>query len=94
VIVRGDGGKAEVLFRPFADPNAESREWRRDFIRTFLERNIPQLGITIPARSLERFWAMLAHYHGQVWNASELARSFGVSHHVTRRYLERCRRPS
>jgi len=71
-----------------ARTNAESREWRRDFIRTFLERDIPQLGITIPAGSLERFWAMLAHYHGQVWNASELARSFGVSHHVTRRYLD------
>jgi predicted AAA+ superfamily ATPase len=71
-----------------ARSNAESRAWRRDFIRTFLERDIPQLGITIPAGSLERFWAMLAHYHGQVWNASEFARSFGVSHHVTRRYLD------
>ncbi len=67
---------------------AESREWRRDFVRTFLERDIPQLGIAIQALTLERFWAMLAHYHGQVWNASEFARSFGVSHHVTRRYLD------
>ena len=67
---------------------AESREWRRDFVRTFLERDIPQLGIAIPAITLERFWAMLAHYHGQVWNASEFARSFGVSHHVMRRYLD------
>ena len=67
---------------------AESREWRRDFVRTFLERDIPQLGFAIPAITLERFWAMLAHYHGQVWNASEFARSFGVSHHVMRRYLD------
>ena len=66
----------------------DSGEWRRDFIRTFLERDVPQLGISIPSATLERFWAMLAHYHGQIWNASEFARSFGVSHHVTRGYLE------
>ena len=74
-----------------ARSNADSRAWRRDFIRTFLERDVPQLGITIPAGLLERFWAMLAHYHGQVWNASEFARSFGVSHHVIRRYLDALR---
>jgi hypothetical protein len=68
--------------------NGESETWREDFVRTFLERDIPQLGIAIPARTLERFWAMLAHFHGQVWNASEFGRAFGVSHHVTRRYLE------
>ena len=66
----------------------ESRAWRGDFIRTYLERDVPQLGIFIPAATLERFWAMLAHYHGQVWNASEFARSFAVSHHTTRRYLD------
>jgi predicted AAA+ superfamily ATPase len=66
----------------------ESRVWRGGFIRTFLERDIPQLGLTIPAATLERFWAMLAHYHGQIWNASEFARSFAVSHHTTRRYLD------
>ena len=71
-----------------ARTNRESENWREDFIRTFLERDVPQLGIAIPARTLERFWAMLAHYHAQVWNASEFARAFGVSHHVTRRYLE------
>jgi predicted AAA+ superfamily ATPase len=49
---------------------------------------MPQLGISTPSRTLERFWAMLAHYHGQVWNASEFARSFGVSHHATRGYLD------
>lgn len=71
-----------------ARSNIDARVWRVDFLRTFLERDVPQLGITIPSGTLERFWAMLAHYHGQVWNASELARSFGVSHHVTRRYLD------
>lgn len=53
-----------------------------------MERDIGQLDITIPAATLERFWAMMAHYHGQVWNASEFARSFAVSHHVTKRYLD------
>lgn len=71
--------------------NIDSLSWRRDFLRTFLERDVPQLGITIPAGTLERFWAMLAHYHAQIWNASEFARSFGVSHHVTRRYLDALR---
>ena len=71
-----------------ARTNADSRAWRKAFVRTFLERDVPQFGISIPAPTLERFWAMLAHYHGQIWNASEFARSFGVSHHTTRHYLE------
>jgi len=71
-----------------ARSHADSRAWRGDFVRTFLERDVPGLGIRIPSGTLERFWAMLAHYHGQVWNASEFARSFGVSHHVMRRYLD------
>ena len=66
----------------------DSTTWRRDFIRTFLERDVPQLGVAIPSATLERFWAMLAHYHGQIWNASEFGRSFGVSHHAVGRYLE------
>src|SRR3990172_25551 len=65
-----------------------SAQWRRDFARTFLERDIPQLGVTIPAPTLERFWAMLAHYHGQVWNGAEFARSFGVGEMTVRRYLD------
>ncbi len=65
-----------------------SDEWRRDFVRTFLERDMPRLGVAIPPGRLERFWAMLAHYHGQVWNASEFARSFGVSHTTVRKYLD------
>ena len=65
-----------------------SAEWRRDFIRTFIERDLPQLGLGLPPPAVERFWTMLAHYHGQVWNGSEFARSFGVSHVTVRRYLD------
>lgn len=65
-----------------------SWQWRSDFVRTFLERDIPQLGITIPAEMLRRFWTMVAHYHGQVWNASEFARSLGRTEKTTRRYLD------
>lgn len=54
----------------------------------FLERDIGQLGITIPAATLDRFWSMLAHCHAQIWNGSELARAFAVSHHTVRRYLD------
>ena len=71
-----------------AADDGESFEWRADFVRTFLERDVPQLGIAIPSATLDRFWSMLAHYHAQVWNGSELARAFGVSHHAVRRYLD------
>jgi hypothetical protein len=66
----------------------ESMEWRRAFITTFLERDLPQLGITIQAATLRRFWTMLAHYHGQIWNASEFGRSFGVADTTVRNYLD------
>ena len=62
--------------------------WRTNFVRTFLERDIPQLGITIPAETLRRFWTMIAHYHGQVWNSAELARALGANQHTARRYLD------
>jgi predicted AAA+ superfamily ATPase len=65
-----------------------SLDWRIDFIQTFLERDLPQLGVSIPALTLRRFWTMIAHYHGQVWNASAFARSFGVSDMTVRRYLD------
>ena len=65
-----------------------SAVWRRSFVQTFLERDIPQLGITVPAETLRRFWTMLAHYHGQVWNAAELARALGSSEGTARRYLD------
>jgi hypothetical protein len=67
---------------------AESLAWRRDFIRSFLERDIPQLGVRVPALTLHRFWQMLAHYHGQFWHGAELARAFGVAHTTVRRYLD------
>lgn len=71
-----------------ARSHKESHEWRRTFIQTFLERDIPQLGINIRAATLDRFWRMLAHYHGQIWNSSEFARSFGVADTTVRNYLD------
>ena len=71
-----------------ARSHGESYQWRANFVRTFLERDVPQLGIAISSVTLHRFWSMLAHYHAQVWNGSELARAFGVSHHAVRRYRE------
>ena len=67
---------------------AGSREWREAFIRTYLERDLPQLGISLPATTLRRFWTMLAHYHGQTWNGSELGRALGVSDKTVSRYLD------
>lgn len=66
----------------------DSTAWREGFIRTFLERDIPQLGITIPSATMRRFWTMLAHYHGQTWNGAELARSMGMSDKTVRSYLD------
>jgi len=66
----------------------DSLTWREGFIRTFLNRDIPQLGITIPTVAMRRFWTMLAHYHGQTWNASELGRSMGLSDKTVRFYLD------
>ncbi len=88
-------GKEEKLWvrgafpRSFLAPSeAASYQWRQDFIATFLERDIPQLGFNIPAKSLGRFWQMLAHYHGQIFNASEIGKSLGVSDHTAQRYLD------
>jgi hypothetical protein len=71
-----------------ARTEAESLEWRRAFIRTFVERDLPQLGIRVASQTMRRFWMMLAHYHGQTWNASEFARSFGVTDTTVRKYLD------
>jgi predicted AAA+ superfamily ATPase len=71
-----------------ADTDALSVRWRRDFIRTFLERDIPQLGVRIPSETLRRFWMMVAHFHGQLWNGADLARSLGVSEHTVRGYVD------
>ena len=66
----------------------ESALWRENFTRTFLERDVPQLGIAIPAETLRRFWTMVAHYHGQVWNATEFARALGAGEGAARKYLD------
>ncbi|NIA05034.1 MAG: DUF4143 domain-containing protein [Proteobacteria bacterium] len=71
-----------------AASNQDSLAWRENFIRTFLERDIPQLGISIPAQAIRRFWSMLAHYHGQTLNASELGRSMGLSDKTIKFYLD------
>ncbi len=71
-----------------ASTDEDSQAWREGFIRTFLERDIPQLGISIPAPAMRRFWTMLAHDHGQTWNASELARSMGGNVKTVSRYLD------
>jgi predicted AAA+ superfamily ATPase len=71
-----------------ASSNPRSVAWRQQFVSTFLERDIPQLGIRVGATTLRRFWTMLAHYHGQVWNASEFGRSFGVADNTVRNYLD------
>jgi len=75
--------------RSFVAPTDEdSREWRRDFVRTFLERDIPQLGFSTDATTLRRFWTMVAHFHGQTWNGSEIARSLAVGTTSVARYLD------
>jgi predicted AAA+ superfamily ATPase len=67
---------------------ADSIAWRKNFVQTFLERDLPQLGVKIPATTLLRFWTMVAHYHGQVWNAAEPARSLSMGETSIRRYLD------
>jgi predicted AAA+ superfamily ATPase len=71
-----------------ASNEKESFEWRLDFIRTFLERDIPQLGFRTPAKTLERFWRICSHLHGQLLNSSKLGESMGVSHHTVRSYVD------
>ena len=71
-----------------ADDDAAGFLWLDSFVRTFLERDLPQLGVRVPAPALGRFWAMLGHWHGQVWKSSEFARSFGVADTTVRRYLD------
>jgi predicted AAA+ superfamily ATPase len=72
-----------------AHSDAASDEWRRGFVRTFLERDLAQLGITVASATMRRVWTMIAHYHGQSWNASEFGRSFGVADTTVRGYLDR-----
>jgi len=66
----------------------DSIAWRKNFIQTLLERDFPQWGVRVPSVALQRFWTMIAHYHGQTWNAAEPARALGVSESTTRRHLD------
>jgi len=88
-------GNLERLWRRGGFPRAytartepASYEWRQEFVRTFLERDLPQLGSQVPADTLGRFWAMLAHAHANVWSGSEFGRAFGVAHTTVGRYLD------
>jgi len=65
-----------------------STEWRRDYVRDFLQRDLSELGVTIPAATLRRFWSMVAHFHGGVWNAADFARALGSSENTARHYLD------
>jgi len=66
----------------------DSLAWRKQFVQTLLERDLPQWGVRVPAVALLRFWTMVAHYHGQIWNAAEPARALGVNESTCRRYLD------
>ena len=87
--------KSQALWRRGGFPlaylarsEADCLAWRKQFIQTLLERDLPQWGVRVPAIALRRFWTMLAHYHGQTWNAAEPARALGVNESTTRRYLD------
>lgn len=71
-----------------AESEEASAAWRDDYIRTFLERDLANLGVRVPATTMRRFWTMLAHYSGQTWNGAELARALGVSQPTVSRYLD------
>lgn len=71
-----------------ASSDEDSRAWREGYISTFLERDLAQLGVRIPASTMRRAWTMIAHYHGQTWNGAELARSLDVAETTARRYLD------
>lgn len=75
-----------------AESSDASLIWREDFIRLFLERDLLQLGIGVPAPQLRRFWTMLAHHQGQIWNAAQYAQAFGMSRVTMQRYLASSRR--
>lgn len=89
------GDEADLLWRRgglprsfLAPDEGVSTAWRDDYIATFLERDLANLGVRIPATTMRRFWTMLAHYHGQTWNGAELARALGVSQSTVRRHLD------
>lgn len=71
-----------------ARSTADSFVWRKEFIRTYLERDLPELGIRVPSVAMQRFWTMVAHVHGRIWRSSDPARSLGLSEPTVRRYLD------
>ena len=71
-----------------ASTDADAAVWRGQFVRTFVERDLPQFGLHLPSVTMRRFWTMLAHWHGGVWNGAEFARAFGIGEHAVRRYLD------
>lgn len=71
-----------------ARSDAAARRWRDGFVETFLARDVPDLGIRLSPTTLRRFWTMIAHWHGQIWNGAEFGRAFGVAHTTVRRYLD------
>ena len=71
-----------------ARSEAGCRAWQNDFMRTFLERDIREFGVQTPPQALRRLWSMLAHYHGQIWNASDISRSLGESHTTVKRHVD------
>ncbi len=79
------GGFPDSILSP---SEKQSYVWRQDFIRTFLERDIPQFGFAIPATAIRRHWTMIAHYHGQIFNASKFGQSLGITHPTVRKYLD------
>lgn len=94
-VAAGGACDVDTLWRRGGFPRAclagsegASQRWRREFIRTYLERDIPALGFRLPPATLRRFWGMLAHYSGQLWNGAELARAFGVTEPTVRHYLD------
>lgn len=79
------GGFPESYLAP---SDEVSGKWRRSFIQTFLRQDIPSFGINVPPERLRRFWIMAAHYHGQTWNSSAIAKSLDISHPTARSYLD------
>lgn len=90
----GDGAVRQLWLRGgfprsfLARSELDSLKWREDFIRTFLERDVRNFGFSVPPLALRRLWTMLAHYHGQVWNASEVGRSLGEAHTTVKRHVD------
>ena len=82
------GFEGDFLRHNLADTDDISFKWRREYVRTFLERDIPSLGIQIPPLTLRRFWMLLAHYHGQIFNASEIGKSLSTADTTVKRYLD------